>query len=208
MNFLSLFNPLSPNSDRQQFSPNDVHTLSRDKVMRISKMITKEKMPWFFIKLSQLILKENVWRSVWRICMWMLGLKGLTFNNKLFTWRRCLIQARLTLIPYQTGRLDITGIKYSLSSVAINGPVEEKFSTSTASNSAMAAVSILGKNDLTVKGQRMNNTKAEKTSVTYGKDYRLNLEVVSAMPLLEVCTDAFSRTVLLKYRLRIITLFD
>ena len=53
--------------------------------MRISKMITKEKMPWFFIKLSQLILKENVWRSVWRICMWMLGLKGLTFNNKLFT---------------------------------------------------------------------------------------------------------------------------
>lgn len=94
--------------------------------------------------------------------------------------------ARLTLIPYQTGRLDITGIKYSLSSVAINGPVEEKFSTSTASNSAMAAVSILGKNDLTVKGQRMNNTKAEKTSVTYGKDYRLNLEVVSAMPLLEV----------------------
>ena len=202
MNFLSLFNP---NSDRQQFSPNDVHTLSRDKVMRISKMITKEKMPWFFIKFSQLILKEIVWRSVWRICMWMLGLKGLTFNNKLFTWRRCLMQARLTLIPYQTGRLDITGIKYSLSSVAINGPVEEKFSTSTAS---MAAVSILGKNDLTVKGQRMNNTKAEKTSVTYGKDYRLNLEVVSAMPLLEVCTDAFSRTVLLKYRLRIITLFD
>ena len=43
-NFLSLFNPLSPNSDRQQFSPNDVHTLSRGKVMRISKMITKEKM--------------------------------------------------------------------------------------------------------------------------------------------------------------------
>lgn len=119
-----------------------------------------------------------------------------------------MIQARLTLIPYQTGRLDITGIKYSLSSVAINGPVEEKFATSTASNSAMATVSILGKNDLTVKGQRMNNTKAEKTSVTYGKDYRLNLEVVSAMPLLEVCTDAFSRTVLLKYRLRIITLFD
>ena len=115
-----------------------------------------------------------------------------------------MIQARLTLIPYQTGRLHITGIKYSLSSVAINGPIEEKFTTSPASNSAMAAVSILGKNDLVVKGQRMNNTKAEKTSVIYGKDYRLNLEVVSAMPLLEVCTDALSRTVLLKYRLKII----
>ena len=28
-------NPLSSNSDQQQFSPNDVHTLSRDKVVRI-----------------------------------------------------------------------------------------------------------------------------------------------------------------------------
>ena len=33
-------------------------------------------MPWSFIKFSQLILKGNVWRSVWRICMWILGLKG------------------------------------------------------------------------------------------------------------------------------------
>ena len=29
------FIPLSPNSDQQQFSPNNVHTLSRDKVVRI-----------------------------------------------------------------------------------------------------------------------------------------------------------------------------
>ena len=41
-------------------------------------MITKEKMPWSFIKFSQHILKENVWRSVWRICMCVLGLKGST----------------------------------------------------------------------------------------------------------------------------------
>ena len=26
------------------------------------------------------ILKRNVWRSVWRICMWILGLKGLTLS--------------------------------------------------------------------------------------------------------------------------------
>ena len=37
-------NPLSPNGDQHLFSPNDIHTLSRDKVMRIHKMITKEKM--------------------------------------------------------------------------------------------------------------------------------------------------------------------
>ena len=74
----NLINPLSPNSVQHQFSPNNIHTLSRDKVMRINKMITIEKIPWSFIKFSQLILKGDVWRSVWRICMWILGLKGLT----------------------------------------------------------------------------------------------------------------------------------
>ena len=38
------FNPLSPNCDQGQYSPNDIHTLSRDKVMRINEMITKGKM--------------------------------------------------------------------------------------------------------------------------------------------------------------------
>ena len=71
------FNPLSPNRDQHQFSPKDIHRLSRPMVMRINKMINKEKMPWSLIKFSQLILKGNVWRSVWRICMWILGLKGL-----------------------------------------------------------------------------------------------------------------------------------
>ena len=45
--------------------------------MRINKIIIKEKMPGHFIKFSQLILKGNVWGSVWRICMWILGLKSL-----------------------------------------------------------------------------------------------------------------------------------
>ena len=40
----SSFNPLSPNSDQNQFSSNDIHTLSRDYVMRIDKIITKGKM--------------------------------------------------------------------------------------------------------------------------------------------------------------------
>ena len=40
-------------------------------------MIIIEKIPWSFIKFSQLILKGDVWRSVWRICMSILGLKGL-----------------------------------------------------------------------------------------------------------------------------------
>ena len=51
-------NPLSPSSNQHQFSPNDIHTLSRDYVTRIDKMIAKEKMPSAFINLSQLIRKE------------------------------------------------------------------------------------------------------------------------------------------------------
>ena len=42
---LNMLNPLSPNSDQNQFSPDNICTLSRDTVMRINKMITKEKMP-------------------------------------------------------------------------------------------------------------------------------------------------------------------
>ena len=38
------FNTLSPKSDQHQFSPNNIHTRSREQVMRISKMITKGKM--------------------------------------------------------------------------------------------------------------------------------------------------------------------
>ena len=41
--FLFFFYPLSPDSDQHQFSPNDTHSLSRDQVMRINKIITKRK---------------------------------------------------------------------------------------------------------------------------------------------------------------------
>ena len=85
LDLLLPFNPLSPNSDQHEFSPNNIPMLLREMVIRVNKMITKEKMLWSFNKLSQLILQGNVWRSVWRIYMWILGLKGLKgkliFNN-------------------------------------------------------------------------------------------------------------------------------
>ena len=37
-------NPFSPNIDQHQFSPNDIHMLPREMVMRVNKMITKGKM--------------------------------------------------------------------------------------------------------------------------------------------------------------------
>ena len=37
------FNPLNPYSDQHQFSPCNIHTLSREMVMRMNDMITCEK---------------------------------------------------------------------------------------------------------------------------------------------------------------------
>ena len=51
-------------------------------------MITIVKLLYSFNKFSLLILKETVWRSVRRICILILGLKGLnvlrTNNQKFF----------------------------------------------------------------------------------------------------------------------------
>lgn len=104
--------------------------------------------------------------------------------------------ARLTVIPCQTGRLHITGIKYSLTSVAVNGPVEEKISVPPGLNPALSDISMQGRLDFDQRGPRLNNTKAEKTSVIYGPDYRLNLDVVSPMPLLEVRFSGFANKLL------------
>ena len=69
--------------------------------MRINKMITKGKMRWSFIPFSELILKENVWKWVWRICMWIWDLKGLIIQY--FMLITCIgqnwISASLTGFP-------------------------------------------------------------------------------------------------------------
>ena len=50
------FNRLRPNSEQNQYSPTNIHRLSRDEVMRMNKMITKVKMSCYFINFCQLIL--------------------------------------------------------------------------------------------------------------------------------------------------------
>ena len=69
-------NPLSVNSDKKQFSPNNIHTLSRGMVMRINNMITKGKMPWSFIKFSQVILKKIYGDQFGEFVCGYCGLKG------------------------------------------------------------------------------------------------------------------------------------
>ena len=47
--------------------------------MRITKLIKKRENALILNQILSTILKRNVLRSVWRICMWILGLnKGLT----------------------------------------------------------------------------------------------------------------------------------
>ena len=45
--------------------------------MRITKLITKRGFALILNQILSTILKRNWWRSVWRICMWILGLKGI-----------------------------------------------------------------------------------------------------------------------------------
>ena len=91
------------------------------------------------------------------------------------------------------GELRVTGVRYSLSSLAIGGPVEDSYNIPAEPHPAVSAVSMLGRLDLAVQGPRMNSNKAEKTSIVYGPDQRLNLVVVHPMPLLEV--GALSNTI-------------
>ena len=87
--------------------------------MRINKMITTDKILWPFIKFSQLILKGDVWRSVWRICMWILGLLkrvnkmwdqheltvyGIVMFIDIFSYQLCGLTRRISSQPQDTQR--------------------------------------------------------------------------------------------------------
>ena len=69
-------NRLSPKTDQNHFSPDDTNTQSRQNVVRINKAISLRKIFRSSKKFSQLILYGKVLRSVWRICIWITGLKG------------------------------------------------------------------------------------------------------------------------------------
>ena len=59
------------------------YKIKRKDYMGINAMITYGKILWSLIKFSLLILKENLWRSVWRICLWILGLLSY-YNSERF----------------------------------------------------------------------------------------------------------------------------
>ena len=85
-----MLKPLNPKIDQHLFSHNNISRSSRVQVMRIAKLITKGEMFCSYIKFPQLILQGNVWILVWRICIWILGIKVLVLSP-LYSRRRILL---------------------------------------------------------------------------------------------------------------------
>ena len=78
---------------------------------------------WSFIKFSQLILQGIVWRSVWRICKWISGLKGL--REYCYELSNCETHGRSWLVtslshnlkaPFQVG-ITVSGMKVPVNSL-------------------------------------------------------------------------------------------
>ena len=81
------------------------------------------------------------------------------------------------VVTADEGELDILGVTY-----AIRAQFPQSESTD---------YSIRGKQYFSVQGPRLNATKDHKTSVTYAKDFRLQLIVCPSMPKLDVKVSAF-----------------
>ena len=75
--FSDSINPLSPNSDQDQFSLNDIHTVSRDLDMRIYKMNTYCFALIFYQILSTHSLRKYIKISLENLYVDIMGLKGL-----------------------------------------------------------------------------------------------------------------------------------
>ena len=84
-----MLKPLNPTIEQHQFSPN-ISRSSRVQVMRNTKLITKGEMFCSYIKFPQLILQGNVWILVWRICIWIMGIKELVLSPP-YSRRRILL---------------------------------------------------------------------------------------------------------------------
>uniref|UniRef100_K7FBI8 Trafficking protein particle complex subunit 8 n=1 Tax=Pelodiscus sinensis TaxID=13735 RepID=K7FBI8_PELSI len=96
--------------------------------------------------------------------------------------------ARLKLFPHQTGELHILGVVYNLGTsqgtMMLDG-IDPSIGLQ-AGKFVCNGMSVRGRQDLEIQGPRLNNTKEEKTSITYGPDRRLDPIITEEMPLLEV----------------------
>ncbi|XP_057208656.1 trafficking protein particle complex subunit 8 isoform X5 [Triplophysa rosa] len=85
--------------------------------------------------------------------------------------------ARLKLLPRKTGELHVLGVVYNLDTTDVG---------SSEDSPASELMCVRGQQNLEIQGPRLNMTKEEKTSVSYGPDRRLDPIITPPMPLLEV----------------------
>uniref|UniRef100_A0A4W6CYI7 Trafficking protein particle complex subunit 8 n=1 Tax=Lates calcarifer TaxID=8187 RepID=A0A4W6CYI7_LATCA len=81
--------------------------------------------------------------------------------------------ARLRLLPHRTGQLNIVGVVYNLAE-ASSGEM------------TVDLMVVRGKQDLMIRGPRLNQTKEDKMLVRHGPDRRLDPIITPSMPLMEV----------------------
>ncbi|XP_047443113.1 trafficking protein particle complex subunit 8 [Mugil cephalus] len=89
--------------------------------------------------------------------------------------------ARLRLLPHRTGQLNIVGVMYNLAA-ASSGEVDP----SSEGQQTSESIVVLGKQDLKIRGPRLNLTKEDKMLVRHGPDRRLDPIITPPMPLMEV----------------------
>ncbi|KAM3876034.1 trafficking protein particle complex subunit 8 [Diretmus argenteus] len=90
--------------------------------------------------------------------------------------------ARLKLLPHMTGELKILGMAYNLASPSSPGETAH----TTEGQETLESLVVRGRQDLQIRGPRLNNTKEDKTLVRHGPDRRLDPIITPAMPLMEV----------------------
>ena len=118
------------------------------------------------------------------------------------------LQLTLHITPLKEGDLEVLGFVYNLcvDTTQLKGsesPIQTSIRTNLPSLSfssrdslyqkhqsrgvqEILAEGVQGKVEIRIQGPRMNNTKVEKSSVAYGRDYRLHWSVTSPMPKLVV----------------------
>nr|KAF6331240.1 trafficking protein particle complex 8 [Myotis myotis] len=95
--------------------------------------------------------------------------------------------ARLKLFPHHIGELHILGVVYNLGTIQGSTTVDGIGALPGCHTGKQSlGMSVRGRQDLEIQGPRLNSTKEEKTSITYGPDRRLDPIIVEEMPLLEV----------------------
>lgn len=110
------------------------------------------------------------------------------------------MQLSLQIIPLKPGDLVVRGIVYNLcvnddiaatigsspSSPSSHSASCEQLTGNTAQLRAVFAEGVQGRVNFGCRGSRLNSTKAERLSVSYAPDYRLNWRVIGLMPKLLV----------------------